>query len=211
MFRKLILLISLAALTASAYTITYRGTAGRGYMLVNGTATNNWVGRCQLRWVSTNINYVVTGISANDILSHRSNNWTVDINTDTMIAIFTKEAPPAPYKVVDGVNSIEVSCEEESWSKIVFAAPNSVAFINDGSSYLYPSKVDSVLIQAVDGNIECCTATNGYVTVKTKGDNALVPNAPTFIEEGQKIILNRQISRLFVRGTGKAIITGVSE
>lgn len=208
---KTLFLLAVMASVASAYTVSYEGTTGNGYFTINGAVTNAASGFCQVAWVSTNETQACQGIIVNGNLIRSYSPWSVTVSMPTTLSPYLQPVPPQPYVIRDGVMAITVPTQTSGWVSVTFAAPNQVNFVNDGKSCLFPALVNCVTVKAVDGDIEVNTTTNGVKTVTTLGQEAVIPVAPAVLGEGESIVINTQISKLYIRGTGKANIVGVSK
>lgn len=211
--KKIFAFLLIAAGLASAYTVTPSATGG--YFTVNGqtTSTNAFYevsGMVYLNYVSTNAAYQAIGVIVNGQPNRDLPPWYINVDGNITVSPIIARVPPKPFIIPSGVYSISVTASE-SWQKVVFGAPNQVNFVNDGSSYLYPATVDAVLLQAVGGDIEIGTSTNDTVTVSTLGDPATIPSSRISLGEDQGVTINTQITELFIKGSGKAVITGVKQ
>ena len=216
MMKKIFAFILIAAGLASAYTVTPSGTSGYGYFTVNGqtTSTNAFYevsGLVTLGFVSTNGAYQAIGVSVNGQPNRGLQPWGINVDGNATVSPIIGRVPPKPFLVPSGVYSISVTASSNEWAKVVFGAPNQVNFVNDGSSYLYPATVDAVLLQAVGGDIEIGTSTNDTVTVSTLGDPAEIPTSRITVGDGSGVTINTQITELYLKGSGKATITGVKQ
>ena len=206
---KILFLLAVMASVASAYTVSYEGTTGNGYFTINGVVTNAAAGFCQVAWVSTNETQACQGIIVNGNLIRSYSPWNVTVSMPTVLSPYLQPVPPQPYIIRDGVMAIEVSGATNGWTTVVFGSPNQTTFVNDGQSCLFPSLVSCVAVKAVDGDIEVNTTTNGLQTVTTLGQEAVIPIAPAHISDGESLVIDTAVSKLYIKGSGKANIIGV--
>ena len=194
------------------YSVSYSVPPNSGFFLCDDSPeTTITPGEHAFSFTLTNRLKTVTGLIVNGSdIKMGSGPWSLTVSDSLTLSILLSNSSPVEYFTPDGIISLEIPCTSY-WQKLVFGSPKSVKFYDDGKSFLCPSAPNSVLVSACGGNLLFSTSTNSYEVVSTLGDNATVPNGPIFLSDGQTLTINRQISRLFLKGNCKAVITVVKE
>mgnify|MGYP007012479790 CR=1 FL=1 len=94
-----------------------------------------------------------------------------------------------------------------NWKRVVFANPDS--YISVPGDVLLPTRTSCVMVQADGGDLQVADSTNFVVTVVGKSGDFPCEFSPIIVKDGNTLVINKPLKRIFVKGTGTATITSI--
>ena len=95
----------------------------------------------------------------------------------------------------------------ESWKRVVFANPDS--YDSEPGDVLLPTRTSCVMVQADGGDLQVADSTNFVITVVGKSGSFPCEFSPITVKDGNTLVINKPLKRIFVKGTGTATITSI--
>lgn len=122
--------------------------------------------------------------------------------------LFLLSASCFAYYLASNFKSVSFAATD-SWKRVAFANPDS--FVPDASTVLLPTYTSCVMVQADGGDLQIADSTNFVVTVVGRAGAFPCEFSPITLKDGQVLTINRSLPQIFVKGSGTATVTSVSD